>query len=224
MSRVIGERCHTAKLTEAKVLEIREKYRSGQTVIDLASEYGVVWSSINLLVRGKSWKHLPLPGMPDSKATMRARLAKFSVPSESGCVLWAGGRSGASERPDYRYGRLRVNGRKVQAHRAVWELERGPIPAGAIVMHTCDTPLCLNIEHLRLGTQSDNVKDAVSKGRCGSIYLTHSGLLPSGVAHLRLGLGRAFHVNGRNSSLTCARSPTYRCTCQPRPTQPQVNN
>jgi len=56
------------------------------------------------------------------------------------------------------------------AHRIVWELIHGPIPKssdhhGMVVMHTCDNRLCCNPNHLRLGRQSDNVRDMDLKGR-----------------------------------------------------------
>jgi hypothetical protein len=51
------------------------------------------------------------------------------------------------------------------AHRATWECERGPIPAGLQVLHSCDNPPCRNIDHLFLGTNADNMADKVAKGR-----------------------------------------------------------
>jgi len=51
------------------------------------------------------------------------------------------------------------------AHRWAYEKFYGPIPAGLFVMHTCDNPPCINPSHLRLGTNSDNIKDSVTKGR-----------------------------------------------------------
>jgi hypothetical protein len=52
-----------------------------------------------------------------------------------------------------------------KAHRVQWEKFFGPIPEGMHVLHTCDTPGCINIEHLFLGTNADNMRDMAAKGR-----------------------------------------------------------
>lgn len=63
------------------------------------------------------------------------------------------------------YGRFWLEGQSVPAHRAAYVLFVGPITDGLFVLHNCDTPLCVRPDHLRLGTQSDNIKEAFAKGR-----------------------------------------------------------
>lgn len=66
------------------------------------------------------------------------------------------------------YGVVKVGGRKgrvMLCHRVTYEALVGPIPKGQVVMHLCDNPACCNIEHLRVGTQADNLADMHRKGR-----------------------------------------------------------
>lgn len=51
------------------------------------------------------------------------------------------------------------------AHRDVWEKANGPIPKGLWVLHKCDNPPCINLEHLFIGTCQDNHNDMIAKGR-----------------------------------------------------------
>ena len=55
--------------------------------------------------------------------------------------------------------------RTYRAHRLMWEEVNGPIPEGMVLLHICDNPPCIRLDHLRLGTQAENVADMVAKGR-----------------------------------------------------------
>ena len=63
------------------------------------------------------------------------------------------------------YGVVNYNYKTQLAHRVAWTLTHGDIPAGLYVCHKCDTPGCINPDHLFLGTQLENMRDMASKGR-----------------------------------------------------------
>jgi len=64
MPKQVGERHHSAKLTEAQVLDLRRRYRAGGiTIQQLATEHGVSMATIGHTLTGRVWKHLPLSGV-----------------------------------------------------------------------------------------------------------------------------------------------------------------
>lgn len=63
------------------------------------------------------------------------------------------------------YARYRVNGKLKRLHRVLYENKYGEIPKGRVLLHKCDNPSCINIEHLKLGTQKENVQDCIDKER-----------------------------------------------------------
>lgn len=85
--------------------------------------------------------------------TLLARL-DAKTDKSGDCWLWIGGKQWQG------YGKAWVNGRTVPAHRARYELEHGPVPAGLVLDHICYNPTCVNPAHLEPVTQSENVKRA----------------------------------------------------------------
>lgn len=85
-------------------------------------------------------------------------LARATRDSATGCLVWQGAMSEG-------YGAMKVGGRVVRAHRVSYALHVGPILDGLFVLHRCDNPLCVNPEHLFLGTNTDNMRDCAAKGR-----------------------------------------------------------
>lgn len=76
-----------------------------------------------------------------------------------GCDLWGKGQTGSG------YGAAYINGKQILAHRLSYKLSTGIDPKGFVVCHRCDNKLCINPDHLFLGTQKDNIRDMFNKKR-----------------------------------------------------------
>jgi hypothetical protein len=77
----------------------------------------------------------------------------------SGCWLWTKGMCWRG------YGRIGINQKTYLAHRVSYELHIGGSVGDLCVLHKCDTPSCINPDHLYAGTRQDNSNDQVSRGR-----------------------------------------------------------
>ena len=67
---------------------------------------------------------------------------------------------------DAGYGRIfGEHGKLVRLHRAVWAKANGEIQQGKVIMHVCDNRACIELAHLKLGTQIENIKDMHTKER-----------------------------------------------------------
>lgn len=92
----------------------------------------------------------PLAGGPSLYSTPEESFAARTR-REGDCLVWTGSSAGGG------YGCIIVNSRNMLAHRYAWEREHGPIPEGMVIDHTCWNKRCVDIKHLRLATQDQNM-------------------------------------------------------------------
>lgn len=98
------------------------------------------------------------------------------------CMLWTGSVG------THGYGVMQYGGQQVLAHRVAYARANGVgvLSMGGTVLHSCDVRLCVNPDHLSLGTQGDNMHDAACKGRVshGEAH-THAALTEEAVRTIR---------------------------------------
>jgi hypothetical protein len=90
---------------------------------------------------------------------MRRFTSHIAQPAGTECWIWTGSKTRSG------YGRIKINGETKRAHRVSYELHVGPIPPQAMVLHSCDTPSCVNPGHLRVGDNQANVNDRQARER-----------------------------------------------------------
>ena len=86
------------------------------------------------------------------------------------CAEWVGARFPTG------YGKVSYFGHPAYTHRVAYQITVGPIPTALNVLHHCDNPPCVRVDHLFLGTDLDNAVDREAKGRG---YFSRPGALDS---------------------------------------------
>lgn len=91
---------------------------------------------------------------------------KYTPVTESGCWIWLGAgqdRYGSFYFPSYP---VKMSKDMVSAHKAAMYLYKDVVPgAGEVLLHSCDNGFCCNPDHLKLGTQLENMEDMAKKRR-----------------------------------------------------------
>jgi hypothetical protein len=88
------------------------------------------------------------------------------------CLEWDGGKDGKG------YGSIHVGQNRYQrVHRYLYQLLVGPLSQGDLLLHSCDNKLCCNIDHLREGTNAENMRDKADRSAIRSRKLDRDKLL-----------------------------------------------
>lgn len=93
--------------------------------------------------------------------------SKVKIDTGTGCWVWTAAISTWSKEPwDGGYGAFKLGSRVVRAHIVAYQIIFGSVPNGKVLLHGCDNRRCVNVlDHIQPGTQAENVKDMLSKGR-----------------------------------------------------------
>lgn len=107
------------------------------------------------------------------KQVLKRIIKKIKIDDGTECWIWTGAKGAGG------YGNTYYNGKYVNSHRLMYQIFIGKVPKDKHVCHTCDNKLCINPEHLFVGTQKDNHDDMLSKKRqsCGK---SHSDAIKKG--------------------------------------------
>lgn len=110
--------------------------------------------------------------------------------SETGCWLWKFAKTSAG------YGKLTYKYRAWLAHRLSYYFTHGII--NNFILHSCDTPACINPDHLRDGTQKDNMDDVKLRNR--RVYIPSS-FCKSGLHEMTQ--DNSYYYKGHKMCKTC---------------------
>ncbi len=78
---------------------------------------------------------------------------------KDGCWLWSGSKDTEG------YGLIRVDGILMKAHRVSYVVFKNEIPKGLNILHSCSKKACVNPDHLRAGTQKENIQEEFLNNR-----------------------------------------------------------
>lgn len=105
------------------------------------------------------YKNKKLVGKENYNEIIKEKIKKYTVVDDNNCWIWQGSKHRQG------YGNLNYKRIPSLAHRVSWMVHKGDIPEGVKVCHKCDITSCVNPDHLFLGTQKENVSDAIQKGK-----------------------------------------------------------
>ncbi len=98
-------------------------------------------------------------------ANTKKRLLSTCEINENSCWNWKGYLCAPKKIYGLTSSTLDGKKKKILAHRLAFRLWKGDIPQGMFILHSCDNPLCLNPDHLHIGTPKKNMDEMKERGR-----------------------------------------------------------
>lgn len=95
----------------------------------------------------------------DGSLSLYDKIIENSSKQKNDCIIYNGTKNIDG------YGQIRYRNKFYRVHRVIFEHHNGSIPKGKIIRHKCDNPPCINIDHLLIGTQLDNINDKMLRKR-----------------------------------------------------------
>jgi HNH endonuclease len=140
-------------------------------------------------------------GHTRNTSTVEKRLLKHRrIDERTGCWLWT------AAVDDDGYGLIKVKGTMKRVPRVAFEMYRGEIPKGEIVLHSCDNPPCFNPMHLESGTHQKNRQDAFARGRVTAEMIRQSCMKRSGKKATKTHCGRGHEYTTQNTYMAASGS------------------
>jgi hypothetical protein len=93
--------------------------------------------------------------------TVKERINLRSILKENGCIEWTGAKLPSG------HGAIYYNGHVLKVHRALYIETYGKLDSKTVVRHICNNAACVNLNHLKPGTQAENINDTVLAGNHG---------------------------------------------------------
>ena len=107
--------------------------------------------------------------------SVEEKIDRLTEPGGGGCLVWTGPRDPGG------YGAINHGGVRRPAHRVVWELANGRIPEGMLLDHKCGVRRCVEVDHLRVASRSENnqyrtvPQSTNTSGHRGVTYFSQTG-------------------------------------------------
>lgn len=160
--------------------QIVSRYVSGESTIEIAAALNLSRARVyqilkeqGVMIKNPQGAHPVLHSMAD--VYKNAAWMQIEV-QPNGCWYWMGIRLNLDlkHKDVLQYGVINVGKKLMRAHRLVWQyVHQRPVPKGKQLLHTCDTPWCVNPDCTYPGTHLQNMQDKSAKGRHWQQQKTH---------------------------------------------------